>query len=127
MDVETPNEIGLSAIYKNFKDFPKLAFFCDESTDDNKRCYVLRSRECALGTNATGLCESCGPLSKSVSDLQRQASKRVKIHGGMRITTSVIAKLSREQTVSAFAAVRMRKDRKLQNEKRKLERLKALY
>jgi hypothetical protein len=72
MEVKTPTEIGLSEIYKNFKDFTNLAFFCEESAvvnnksaDDNKTCYVLRSRQClrslAPGTKATGLCASCGP------------------------------------------------------------------
>jgi hypothetical protein len=63
MDVETPDEIGLSAIYKNFKEFPNLAFFCEESGDnDSIRRYVLRSRQCTFSANVTGLCVSCGPL-----------------------------------------------------------------
>jgi hypothetical protein len=133
MEVKTPAEIGLSTIYKNFKDFSKLAFFCEESADDksdNTTCYVLRSKQCvqslAPGTKATGLCVSCGPLTKSVWSLQRQAAKKVEIHGGMTVTTSVVAKLSREQLVSVVAAVRKRKDRLIQNEKRKVERLRAL-
>jgi hypothetical protein len=48
------------------------------------------------------------------------------ILGGMRVTTSVLAKLTREQIISVISAVRTRKDRLLQNEKRKVERLKAL-
>jgi hypothetical protein len=133
MEVTTPAEIGLSPIYKNRKDFPNLAFFRDESADDdNKTCYVLRSRQCAqyiaLGTmnKSTRLCDICGPLRQSVFNLQSQAARKVRIHAGMRVTTSAVAKLSGQELVSLVDTVRTHKDRKILKEKRKLERCKAL-
>jgi hypothetical protein len=41
MEVSTPAESGLSPIYKNLKDFPNLAFFREQTADDNKSCNVL--------------------------------------------------------------------------------------
>jgi hypothetical protein len=132
MEVSTPAEIALSPIYKNFKDFPNLVFFREESADDNIRCYVLRSRQCAQylapGTlhNRTKLCVSCGPLRQSVFNLRRQSARRAKIQAGTRVMTSAVAKFSREELVSLVGTVRTHKDRKKLNEKRKLERCKAL-
>jgi hypothetical protein len=87
LEVSTPTVIALSPIYKEREDFSNLAFFAEDDADD-KKSYVLRSRECTrlVSDYRSSLCLSCGSLKKSVGNLHAQASEKVVSRPDTRLT-----------------------------------------